>query len=289
MAGAYVARPATPVVPPDVPPDWNPDWTFPGPSPPGYEPEYSLPIAAPASVVPGNSLATSVRLRDHATYRTTQPVAPSVLTWTATVDNVPVPLRFAGAPNCATSVVSVYADFDGFWGADPTLDVQLTESHNGKTLVLRATSLVGKETVVGTKSVSVETPPRVVTLTLGWSAGTGIWSTQLSISRGGSGFANRGYSSATSDYFGTNNYPDEVTITDGNPISFSLSELVMGELLVNVPYTSLFGGAVATATLTISGGGLPGGTWTTTRSGTTGPSTWLTINCDTWEVTVLNP
>ena len=170
MSGAYVARPTVPIVP-DLPPEWNPNWPFPGPLPPGYIPDYSLGMSAPASMAVGGSLAVSATLYDHDTYKTGEPAAASRVTWSATVDGTPVMLRFAGGGGFAAAAQSSYSADDGFWGARPTIEVQLTSEHSGKTLVLRAQSGVFDETLTETREIVIA--GLSATISLSWIPG--VW------------------------------------------------------------------------------------------------------------------
>ncbi|MFZ5832705.1 MAG: hypothetical protein ACOY3P_21670 [Planctomycetota bacterium] len=154
MSGAYVAKP-TPVVPPVLPPGWNPDWPHPGPLPPGYAPDYSLAVTAPDSIGVGDPLNLAVRLFDHGSYKTAQPDEASRIAWSATIDGEPIPLRFEGSGEYLQGVQSPYAGFGGFWGAEPALELQLAQEHNGKTLVLLAQSNVFGEALLETQEIAI--------------------------------------------------------------------------------------------------------------------------------------
>ena len=160
MGGAYVAKPAL-IVPLVIPPGWNPDWTFPGPSPPGYTPQYSVQITAPSSLSPDAAMGVSATLYDQISYKTNQPDAASLIAWSATIDGSPVLLRFDGVGDYEVSVDSTYIRNAGFWGASPTLDVQLTSEHSGKTLVLSAQSTIRGQTVNATEEILVGASYRI--------------------------------------------------------------------------------------------------------------------------------
>lgn len=154
MSGAYVAKPAV-VVPPDLPPGWNPNWPYPGSLPPGYAADYSLSLTAPASMSVGDTLDVSATLYDHDAYKTSQPATASRVLWTASVDGAAIPVRFSGDAAYASVAQSIYSALAGFWGARPTLDVQVTDEHNDKTLVLRSYSSVFNETLIETQEIAI--------------------------------------------------------------------------------------------------------------------------------------
>jgi len=157
MGGAYVAKPAPPPPDPpgaDGPPGWDEDWVFPGPLPPGYTPAYSLAISAPSGVAVNGAVAVSAWLRDHGTYTTVEPTG-STIVWTATIDGTAVQLRFEGGGSYVPSIASNYSDIGDYWGAEPSIELELTEEQQGETLVLRASSTVDGQSVVKTANITV--------------------------------------------------------------------------------------------------------------------------------------
>jgi len=181
MPGAYVAKPgpdddgyegAPPVDVVLPPPGWDPDWDFPpdtpeggsGPYPPGYEPEYSLSISATGPVAASGGGAaryepTSVigaELFDQVTYPTAEPLGRPIV-WTATIDG-----------NAVADPKTVYYIASGvYWGYDGDFDFELDEEHEGKTLVVTATSTVFTETVSDVVEVEVYEPTYSISLSAG--------------------------------------------------------------------------------------------------------------------------
>ena len=170
MSGAYVAKPDA-VIPVIVPPDWNPDWPFPGAYPPGYAPDYSLDITSADALAVGGSLAASILLHDHDTYKTNQPTAAARITWAATIDGDPVQLKFSGDEEYANSIQSSYSDQgSSFWGAAPTIEFDTAEEDIGKILILSANSSALNSTITGSKEITISNKV-TVTISLSWTVG----------------------------------------------------------------------------------------------------------------------
>lgn len=182
MGGVYTANPGPELSGPDVPPGWGgPDvpgsggpggtsedgqlggigyWPFPpatggGPFPPGYDPDYSFNTTVPASTAYDEAISVSTQLRDQTDYTTGDPGGSSSITWSATVNGSLRRIRFDGVGSYASSVDSSYASSAGFWGAAPTLDVELTADDNGENLILALTSEVGGFSVVDSRTISI--------------------------------------------------------------------------------------------------------------------------------------
>jgi len=154
MAGAYVAKPEADATPPDVPDGWDPDWEHPGPDPPGYTPEYSLSATA-GEISDDLSAAVTLNLLDHVTYATDEP-GSGVIAWSAAIDGAPINLRFSGGEDYASSIESSYSDIGDYWGAEPTIEFELTEANEGDTIVLTAESTVEGQTVSDTAEITAD-------------------------------------------------------------------------------------------------------------------------------------
>lgn len=218
MGGAYTAVPAATPDPPDVPPGWGgPDipgsggpggtsppgtlggigyWPFPppglygggrGPFPPGYNPDYSFNTTVPVSTAYDAAISVSTQLRDRTDYTTGNPGGSSLVAWSATVNGELRRIRFDGVGSYASSVDSSYASAAGFWGAAPTLDIELTEDDNGEDLVLALTSEVGIFNVIDSQTISIGIITARITVTWVYSnrtpAGGGdfVWNIETDI------------------------------------------------------------------------------------------------------------
>ncbi len=184
MGGAYTAQPAATLDPPDVPPGWGgPDipgsggpggtsppgtlggtgyWPFPpatggGPFPPGYSPDYSFNTTVPSETAFDAAIDVSTQLRDQTDYTTGNPGGGSFITWSATVNGELRRIRFDGVGSYASSVDSSYASAAGYWGAAPTLDVELTANDRGEDLILALISTVGGFSAADSQTVSIGT------------------------------------------------------------------------------------------------------------------------------------
>jgi hypothetical protein len=155
MAGAYVAKPDVPVVP-EVPDDWNPDWPFPGAAPPGYGYEYSLQISGVSGISLSGNVVPTATIFDHDTYQTI-PIAETVKqTWSGSIDGVAVNVRLQGAAQYGESAESAYSEFEnGFWGASPELQFDLSSAETGDTLKIRVQSLIGGNVIFSEEEVEI--------------------------------------------------------------------------------------------------------------------------------------
>jgi len=210
VGGAYTAKPAV-VSAPDVPPGWNPDWQFPGPFPPGYTADYSIAVTGPDSVAYDGTADVTAYLCDHTDYKTQEPAETSVLVWSAKLGGETVNLKFSGGDSYAAIATSVYTESDGFWGAEPSLEFELTDAANGETLTLTVVSIVDGETLTKSQEVEVGGTVAEVVITAA-ETGNGLWSCAIRDDADAL-LAQVGYAAGMGLLPPTNNVPDEIEIT----------------------------------------------------------------------------
>ncbi len=151
MAGAYTAKPDTVPSEPSVPPGWEPTWPFPGPYPPGYEPELTIITTATSVITPDGTASVTSSLRDHDDYAT---IEPSSITWTATINESSIDLRFAG--DLYANSINEDATFDTYWGTTPSIEFDVSESNNGDVIVLQAECILSNEQISDTSDITVQ-------------------------------------------------------------------------------------------------------------------------------------
>lgn len=302
MSGAYVAKPAV-VIPIVVPPDWNPDWDFPGPYPPGYVPDYSLAITSADTMAVGDTLSVSAVLYDHDTFETNHPKSTSILAWTATIDDDPIYVKLASAETYAVSISSAYASVVGsgggaYWGAEPSLTFQLSDEHNGKTLVLNVASIVEGQIVTQTKNITIGG------LTVEIEA---VYTFSITNADNYNGLCSLGGFTNTIDgvaclacmemFKNSGNMSNawiegelgSVTATgSGWSVMADLgSSVLTGDFLIELSSSALYGCTLSMrATLSVKRGATVLGTYEKTIASAT--EQWLSINPDTGNVTIIN-
>jgi hypothetical protein len=295
MAGVYVALP--PVTPdtPDKPPGWG-DWPYPGAYPPGYTPDYSIALVTSSSVIVGGNMALVATLRDHATYETNEPKSGSVISWTAAVDGEAVQLM-VGEGDYAAYLSSVYTEIGDFWGAQPTVTPQLTESHVDKTLVVTATTVIDGETIIETAEVEITSTPvdpyeYTVRVAISWTGGTYLSEPLAGIYHYGTQMAWVGWVLTDTEPFGVYEesewgyggylnplYDGYGAITTGNPATIELTAFSgkEGTYTVYLDDDKLYDGCEVTATCNILLNGVTVATYNATRTFSSGAvnNEWL--------------
>lgn len=194
MGGAYVSKPEADPVPvspqgpgsDDAPPGWDEDWplpwdvdtpspvtpTFPGgPVPPGYDPEFSLIFTDDVATSAGDGEPASMLayVADQTSQQTVDVDSGVSQTWSAAIDGVAVDLRETGG-EYASSFSSGYSSsvYQTFWGADLTVEFDLSEASGGDTLTVTVASTFGGQDLSVSTELSVGLLMRVtVTVTNG--------------------------------------------------------------------------------------------------------------------------
>jgi len=141
MAGAYTALPAA-EVPIDWPANWNPNWSFPGPPfPGGYVPYYTLVYGSDTSIAPGSATTETWAFisdtagTDPTNYITAEPSGSII--FSATLNGSLLQLALSG--HDYTDSVSVnYSPIGEFYGVEPALIFNISDSNVGQTIVLTA-------------------------------------------------------------------------------------------------------------------------------------------------------
>ena len=292
MSGTYVAKPAA-VVTPDVPPEWNPIWPFPGPNPPGYVPDYSLVATTPESIAYNGVADVSAILKDHTTYETTQPASVSVLAWVAKIGDTIIPLRFSGGTSYSSAVVSIYDSISGFWGAEPSLEFQLTPDQIGQTVTLRVASLVDGEALSAEGAIVISDSSYTCQFEASWGAvdfGFGV---------GVRADVNNPYSNGYPVVAGYSTYTHEVVDINNQPSNFQTSASSGYASITELPGSSkgihgygawmnTYGSAVTFTFKVYSGGQLVNTYTKVIADGAWSDALWLTFDSATGAVNVIN-
>ncbi|MFA5186703.1 MAG: hypothetical protein WC551_09525 [Patescibacteria group bacterium] len=240
------------------------------------------------------AVSASATLYDHVTYRTNQPVG-SVLSWSATVDGAIIPIRIAGTEEYGASAVSVYSSSGGFWGAAPLLELQLTEEHEGKIVVLLVSSVVSGVAISDTTNISVGV--LTIEVDIEWAT---VEVTAYAVA-------------ASTDFDSGYDGTVSSVLLDGMRYNHALSwnatvECDFEESSLHAEYTGFPAGTLSISLLTgIEGGGSLAAMYTITSKigefvidsaecilGVAGDETaaktpWLTVDCETGEITVIDP
>lgn len=164
MAGAYVAKPAVDLPPPegpptvdDVPPGWDLNWPFPGPYPPGYAPELTLPMTATETIRFFGTAAVTGEFRDHTIFVTNEPDAVVLTAVIASSPSRDINLRFSGDSEYASSV-SINCTLADYWGVGGDVEFELTRADEGGIITLTGTGAISGVTVTDTVEIIVYEP-----------------------------------------------------------------------------------------------------------------------------------
>ncbi len=149
----------------------GPDPFFPSPPfpfPPGYEPEYSMIMTTGSAVDINGVLTVTNSLRDHSSYPTPE---PSSVSWTATINNSPVRLKFSDEE--FDSSIEKNTSFSDFWEAEAFIVFELDSGDLGKYILLTSETTVEEETVTITSFILIGTIYSA-TLNASWGVPTNL-------------------------------------------------------------------------------------------------------------------